>query len=385
MNDYLSLAVYLITFAAGLFINDNNKKATRLYVIWLYVFLCFGYMTGSDWRSYEPEFYGNSIYWMYETEPMSLFLLKFSRFLIPDYFLFLGLTKCLYFWSALRVVERITSKKMATIAVLLHLLFIFMLISNPLRFMWAMIPVNFALESIVASVYSNQKVRWYYVYGLLIVSVLFHNSAIVFLFLFPLIYIFRNISQVNRIWISVSFLIVVILTSNFSYIDEVKNSITNYFTIKYGFKDYSVSYSIESGESLFAIGNILKLLFFSLVLFYRDKVITENNGAFVYSMTIFYFFLDRFLIIIPTGFRLALFLTYFYSAFVVCLYRQKKLASYVFLLYFSLALTKNLWYSFDLIPYSNSIPYIMSSHKSYNERDYNNFRAYEKRHHHAYE
>lgn len=384
MNDYISLALYLFTFGAGLFIRENNKKISRLYVIWLYVFLCFGYMTGSDWRAYEMEYYQEPDYWMYVTEPFSLFLLKYTHYVIPDFLLFLGLTKCLYFWSALRVVEKITNKKMATIAVLLHLLLVFMLISNPLRFMWAMIPVNIALGSIVASICSNQKVRWQYIYGLLIISVLFHNSAIVFMVFFPLMYWFRNISQVNRIWITVSFLIVVVLTSNISYIDAIKNTVTNYFTIRYGFKDYSESYSVESGESLFAVGNILKIFFFSLVLLCREYVKREKNGDFIYSMTICYFFLDRFLILIPTGFRLALFLTYFYSAFVVCIFKQRIKFGYLFVFYFALAFAKNLWNSYDLIPYSNSIPYIITTHKSYYERSNNNFKAYQKRLHKEY-
>lgn len=384
MNDYLSIALYLFTFGVGLFIKNKNTKLTKLYTIWLYIFLCFGYMTGSDWRAYEMEYYQEPEYWMYVTEPLSLLILKYARYLIPDFILFLGLSKCLFFWSSLKVVSKITDYKVATVAVLLQLMLIFMLVSNPLRFMWSMIPVNFALESLIKSVCSNNKIKWGYIYSLLTLSVLFHNSTIVFIFFFPLMYFFRNISRINREWIGIIFLIIVIITSNFGYINEYKNTFTNYFGVLLGFKDYSESYSVESNDSLFAIGNLLKLVFFSLVLLCRDKVIREKNGTLIYSMTILYFFLDRFLILIPTGFRLVLFLTYFYSAFVVCLFKQKVQVSYIFILYFALTLTKNLWNSYDLIPYSNSIPYIVSSHKSYNERSNHNFQAYQKRLHHEY-
>ena len=39
----------------------------------------------------------------------------------------------------------------------------------------------------------------------------------------------------------------------------------------------------------------------------------------------------------------------------------------------------NLWTSFDLIPYSNSIHYIVFGHKTYSERYEYNIKAYQER------
>lgn len=51
------MGIYILTFILGFYIDQLSpikyKKLRVLYIVWLFIFLCFSYTNGSDWRSYE--------------------------------------------------------------------------------------------------------------------------------------------------------------------------------------------------------------------------------------------------------------------------------------------------------------------------------------------
>ena len=99
MEDLLSFLLYLLTFLGGFLVDKMrpNSKVRKVFILWLYIFLCFGYMTGSDWRSYENEYITGSVKsWNYVAEPLSLITLTKLYHIIPDFWLFLGICKCIY-------------------------------------------------------------------------------------------------------------------------------------------------------------------------------------------------------------------------------------------------------------------------------------------------
>ena len=66
---------------------------------------------------------------------------------------------------------------------------------------------------------------------------------------------------------------------------------------------------------------------------------------------------------------------YFYSLYVINLLKMKVRIGRFVLVYMVLSFVMTMWSTFVLIPYSNSIPYILTEHKTYNERYYYNFNA----------
>lgn len=387
MEDLLSFLLYLLTFLGGFLVDKMrpNSKVRKVFILWLYIFLCFGYMTGSDWRSYENEYITGSVEsWNYVAEPLSLITLTKLYHIIPDFWLFLGICKCIYLYAVLRLLKRLTAMYLSASSLLMNLSLVFMLISNPLRFMLALIPVMFALDILVQIIVKHNKlgkIELITICVLLIIGVLFHSASLFFLILFPILFYFRNITNYNRLALLISYIIVMFIISNIHLLNFLKEYINLYLVMKADVKEYS-SYVVETNESLFLVGNLLKILFFAIVLITRDKMkFNSNLDKFLYSSTIIYFFIERIFLLIPTGFRLTIPLTALYAVYVITLVKKEKCKAYgmLIVLYMGLSFGKMVWESFDIIPYSNSIPYILTDHKSYNERDYYNINAYQER------
>lgn len=100
------MALYFLSFCtayAFVFIKQANKPAWfRTYVVLLCLFLCFGYMTGTDWRVYEDIYTHinfNNLFYNYFQEPgYYIYMLPF-RFFNIDFFVFFIFTKVLCYIS----------------------------------------------------------------------------------------------------------------------------------------------------------------------------------------------------------------------------------------------------------------------------------------------
>ena len=146
MEIYISILLYLVTFGLCVWLDlkpNASNGFRKFFIVWLYVFLCFGYMTGSDWRSYEPD-YGDSPMYYAITESVFYYCFFGLSKVIPDYWLAVGLLKMLYLHSFFKVVRSYTDKYLFVTAVVFQTL-LFMLIDNPLRYMVALTCVNYGL------------------------------------------------------------------------------------------------------------------------------------------------------------------------------------------------------------------------------------------------
>lgn len=384
IESYISIALYLATFAIGIYIDKMHKSGNRrIYMVWLFIFLCFGYMCGGDWRSYETQYYDVSGEdWRYQTEPFSLFCFKYMHYVIPDFWLFCGVCKCFYLYSLYKLIKKVTPNYTTVLALLMPISLCFMLISNPFRYMMGLIPINYAIGMIIDAIESNRRSFSIYlkVVPLVIVALCFHNTCAIFLVLFPLLIFVKSLAKTNRCVLMGSFIIVIFLMSDVSFINAQKEAINQYFTLMYSVKDYSSWYESSDNSSLFSIGNMIQIFLFVIVLISRDSVVGKfKHSESVYTFTILYFFLDRAFLLIPTAFRFAIPFGYFFAIYMMMtIYANRKIAA-IFLLYFSLQFTKSMWTSFDWIPYSNSIPYIIAGHLPFNERSTYNFDKYTER------
>ena len=94
------------------FIFKRLRTSSRWYLLtmsMLCVFLCFGYMTGSDWRSYEPMYDNVSIdnlFYDYYWEPgYYIWMLLFKVFHLNFWFFFIT-TKVLVFLAFLHTINK---------------------------------------------------------------------------------------------------------------------------------------------------------------------------------------------------------------------------------------------------------------------------------------
>lgn len=386
INWIFSVLLYMATIAVGFILgskgNSVSKQSRYIYILWLYVFLCFGYMTGSDWFLYEMVYSDFDTYSSrYEREPGSWFLFKTMPHLISDFWIFTAFLKCIYLYSFVFLTSKITDSFFSVIALSIPCVLAFMLIQNPFRFMIAQIFINFAIFFIYANITKTYPMKNQIVKAvlLLIMACFFHNTSVIYFVLLPLFFISPYIYKANSIVLFVLYVGVTFLVSNLSFITEMLEQVVFVASQFTDMKDYASSYSPEDDSAFFTIGNLFNFIMFLLFLVSRSSVIKKySNGKVVYGIAIIYCFLSRILILIPTGFRLALPFAVFYALCIIYMIRcnSKKLIGLFMITYILLAFTKKLWTVYDMIPYSNSIPYIVTGHLPYDERCNYNINEY---------
>lgn len=362
----------MICLIGGLNYRKNNYIILAL-LLYLYIFLCFGYMTGTDWRLYELKYYDSSTALDLAQYEIGFYVFyDYLHQLISDFWLAVGILKCIYLYSVYKITKELSTYWVVSLAILLSLSLMFMTINNPLRFMVANIFVNYALFLCV---------RGKYAYGCIVMMVapLFHIMSI-FSFLYILAFKMRNyVSNIKTIFIVVIFLSIVILSLLIGGVGEIVKQIGFVMSVLFESKDY-VGYTDENADAVISFGAICKIFLSMFLIINRKKIIKEKNGYLIFSFSILYIFLNQILILIPTGFRLVIPIAPFYAiSFAIIIFKSKYLVrysvSFVFL-YMTISMASR---GYAYIPYSNSIPYILTKHKSYDKRDSYNMNEYKKR------
>lgn len=373
----LSILLYILTFLIGVGLDFFKQgrlyvKARRIYVFWLYIFLCFGYMTGSDWRSYEVFF--NDLTFVdlkyFNKEIGFWFVFWLLKQAISDFWFLVGIIKCIYLYTLIRLLKKITIYWIASLAILLPISLTFILIDNPLRFMCALVFIHFCMIYLIDKKYLKSIVC-------IFASILMHVTSIFFFLLIPCFVFADKISQINRVVVGLLYAILIILSSQMEYLQLVFSQIGLLFettVLETKFESYSINNS-----NILMIGNVAKIFFFLFLLSTKYFILKLPKGNIIYSICIVYFIFDRFLSFVDTGFRLIIPMGYMYAILIASLLVTKKTLGYVFLVYYSFSYTVNIWTSWKMIPYTNSIPYIVIGHKPYNERSVYNLNAYKSR------
>jgi len=379
LETLFSIILYLLTFSAGIFLEyrhvDDRHIAVKFYVIWLYIFLCFGYMTGSDWRAYELRY--NSIQ-SYEplTDYLFYYLQLYISGFIKDYWIFCGLAKCIYLYSSIKLIKNVTPYWKSTAAFLIPGTFVFMLIQNPLRFMIACIFINYSILFWLKKKYIPAVVVF-------IPALFVHATSIAYILLIPALSIIKYCYKIKDFILLILFVAVLFITSNKTIIQSIfESAIGQAMALSDGLNKFTDYYSVEDVDTFFTIGSFFQIVFFCIILKSKPFLMkSANNGKYIYGGAIYYLFLAKLLLVIPNGFRLSIPFSLFFA---ICLSlflmnHSKKILATFFIVYLSLSFTLNLWTNFDLIPYSNSIPYITFGHKPYNERYNYNLKCYKER------
>ena len=393
INWIFSISLYFITIFWGFYLDGGSSKAMSIkrsrvkrsgiiYLIWLYVFLCFGYMTGSDWFIFERVYLDFDSYSnRYASEPASWMIFKYGHYIISDFWLFYGLAKCAYLFSLFHLLSKITENKYLAVALLIPCQLGILLIQNPFRFMLAAICINYALFILYDRLTNKKTKSQIMTISLLILfAACFHNACILYIVLFPILLLVKKIERIDEIILFVIYLLLTYIFSDVSLLYEWGSNTINYLLMYVEMKDYAQSYLADNEGGFFTIGNIFRIVIFAIVLLSKKKVVSAvDYGNVIYGLTIAYLLIVRVFSMIPTGFRYSLPFATFYVVYIIYMKRTNKILAHIVILYILFAFGKKLWTVYDMIPYSNSIPYILTNHLPYNERVNYNPTEYYKR------
>ncbi len=391
MASYGSLLLYIITFIFGFWLDSpayrNNHNLRSVYVVWLYVFLCFGYMTGADWRNYEVVFYDwNDVM---DKDYGYVYTTNFLHHIIGDFWVIFDGFRCLYLWSVIVLMKKFTPFWLSAISFMMPMSLLSLTVDSPFRFMIALMFLNFAIINLL-------KHRYVLVILFCIVAATFHASTIVVIPFLLLLNTGLFVKTKNWILVLV-YLAIIVFTANLNNINYLQDIIGLAFS-DFGLNSYK-SYEAEISVGVFNLGFIIQSMLFLFVICTKSLIAQSTpNGTIVANMSILFFYIQRLGFAIPTGHRFCWLFTLFVAVYFANLFhikyfkecfntkvinstivRNVGIVFIMFIVYYGGSMTKTILNHFAYIPYTNSIPYVITGHKPFSEREKYNLIAYKQR------
>lgn len=367
--------IYLLTFWVC-FLADEFKvgrfKTTPfspfLYyisVLWIYIFLCFGYMTGSDWKGYELMYDEVNDVSAFElkNELGFVILLNLFKYLTSDFWIFNGVMKILYLWSIVLCFGHFTNRIWTVVGLSFSFSLLFMIIDCPMRFMISQTCLLFAIHFIF-------KKNYILTVLFCILSIFFHQISVVVIALLGLLFFSKLICKINVIFVVVLFII-----GTFVMYSDVLSTYLYSLSGLFGKGVDSLVNSSAYGEQyssgfIFTIGFVKNVLIIIFLLYCKRFILSHKYGELLFSATVIGFAVNLIVSAFPTGFRIGIIFSFFTVTCIVLICSTwKKPFTYSFYSLFLLVLISNLYGTYVYIPYTNSIPYILTEHLSYEYRE----------------
>jgi len=355
----------LFTFVKPL----QNKRIAFIILILLCLFVCFGYMTGSDWRAYElryedyknglPEKYFNDIGYV-------IYSFLFYK-LGVDFWIFLIFTKCVCFFISIYYLRIYTKGKYQLGLLLFYCLYaLFFYIDNPLR---NLISGTIFLVS-YKYIYERKQIKFLIC---VLFAALFHLSAILVL---PVYYIYIIKFSKKRMYIVIASIFL------FSFIfNKIFYDLARVLSLYSSIVDEKTSFYLSESPiaSIFSLGMALRLFLVILIIEKQKQLIRYLRfGDFFVKISFIFVCYTMIGYAIPIMGRMQLFL---FLPFIACCsvlpFTFSIRGKYkIYLLSFSIAfftMITSITASYRYIPYSNYLSYLFKDKPNYQERSIYNF------------
>ena len=377
----MGIAIYFIPIilcAATPFFRELSDS--RRWMIFLGVFLClfycFGYMTGSDWRVYEDWYntldFGR-FYYGYFAEPGYYLYMMLFKSLGVGFWPFFILTKTAIFIIIYKTIFDFCKESgYVTLMYFLPWFGMYLLIDNPMRNC-----ISIAIFMLSVRYVINHEFWKFFLCSLLAAS--FHFSALLMVVLYPMMN--RNIKS----WVYVLLFLVI----NFIFAD--RDNIINVLTVLLGripyVQDKIIGYLLLDSEfaqgKLFSFGMLFQIGIFTLLICYRDRIteyMDSTKGPFVFNAAMLYMLLLRFAMSVEVFMRLQLYFSVYLAIAVGLILLSFEYKSRVF--FFSILLLVSCYVCFDkasgssrYVPYTNAVDYVVRGDSpSYSERYFYNYK-----------
>lgn len=354
----------------------DNRRWYIFLGIYCYIFYCFGYMTGSDWKVYEDMYYSvdfSRFYYGYTKEPgYYLYMMLFSKLGIGFWPFFIFTKTVIFFIIYKTIFDYCRETGFVTLMYFLPLSGMNLLIDNPMR-------NCIAVAIFIASVKFIIEHKFWKFLICMLLAASFHFSALIMVLFYPLLN--RDI----RTWVYVSLFVVInVVFANRELLVELltlflgKIPFVQEKVIKYLLMD-----SVFAQGKLISFGMIWQIGLFVLMLCYRERIterIGGEKGRFVFNAAMAYMLLLRFAMTIRMFVRLQLYFSVFLAIatglLIISFEFRSRVAFIGLLCLVSLYIcTDKITGSARYVPYSNYIVYsIKGDHPSYSVRYYYNIK-----------
>ena len=305
------MALYFLSFCSAyafVFIKQANKSAwLKTYLVLLCLFLCFGYMTGTDWRAYEQiykQINFNNLFYNYFQEPgYYIYMLPF-RFFNVDFFVFFIFTKILcYIAIVSKLLTYCDKYKYIGLMYFIPCWGFYLFIDNPMRNLIAVSISLYAIKYLL-----KRKPIPYFT--IVIIAMTFHTSACVMIPAY--FFMHKNLStkKIVILYITINVLfanraiLAVIISNVFGFIPYVAGKINSYIE----------SSNIEGAGRVISLGFIIFFTFFVLLCYYKKQIYEMKNGKVIWNGAITFLILYILATTIEVFMRFQIFYMVFFIA-----------------------------------------------------------------------
>lgn len=326
------------------------KHVENIGLLIIAVFVCGGYMTGTDWYMYE-EFYNNLKFAdiAAKNKESSYFLLQTTiSNLGVDFWTFHIVIKLLVFYTLIFFVRSFKINVFLFLALFLPEVGLYLFVDCPFRNL-----ISFGIALIAFKKLFEHKLISFFIF--VFFASLFHFSA---LFLVIVYFLYRfNIKIYAVIVLTIA---LYILAFNVDFlIENIYLPLANKIPV---LQDRLKSYFLDSGYIATEInkGTYVRLIILFILLLFKDLIIAnDKNKQLVYNLTILFLLIYPFGVTMKIFHRFSIYLIPFYTFSIIYMlksfsYKVNKYIIYSFFVIWSLMQTYVLViYDYRYVPYSN--------------------------------
>lgn len=347
------MLIYFIPLIALFLCSFSKFKKRQLsgMMLLIIIFLCLGYMTGSDWREYET--YYEDGFKSRLVEPGYMLLSNFFSSIGVGFLTFHMVFKCLSCAMILALIIKLEKGREIYFGIMLwYASFgLFMFINCPFRNTLAVAVALFGF-----ALYMRCNRIWVFLL-VVILSMTFHLSSVVLL-----IAPFIRLEKVkSSVLVGVYMLIMaILLVGGGDLVNKVLDACLPH--VLYSRIEYYVD---DADGTVLSMGIVPRIVCLVLLIRYRKKILAHNNyGLLVFNMAYYYLILSLVYYCFPMLFRSSLFLAPFYVIAIVYGIKETALKIRPFykvaFLGIAMAITFTTVRSVYYIPYTNIITNCLS-------------------------
>lgn len=354
-------------------LNVRSQFVFFSLIIIVGIFLCFGYMTGSDWREYELV-YNNLFTNISYNNRMEIgyyfYMLPFV-FLGINFWSFFILTKIILYSINVYFLKKFIPLKFYFAFFVFFCLFaMFEFIDNPMRNLIASTIYLFAIKSIL-----DKDIKKYLI--ICFIAFLFHKSLI---FMIPFYFILNKSFKTKKviIYFVLFNIILLVYSSQLIHVFKLVDLLSSYFSNRMN-TQISAYILSDNINDKFTFGLLSRYLIFIILILSKDRIENFSKyGKVAFNASIITLYLHRLVLIWPITLRLSLPFSILFCvsiAMIISVYkRDLKYVYYSVLtfIYLGIAFTQ-ITSSYKYIPYTNYLYYLGDDKPSYYYRSNYNF------------
>lgn len=328
---------------------------SKLYFLFIILFLCCGYMTGSDWRAYELFYedvsWDNYVQYLIAFEPLFVLIVLVVKNLGIGFWVFTCLCKMWSFVLTYKLFERYVPNKYFYLALMIYVATasLYLYIDAPFRNMIAISIFLFSVRYI-----EERRLAKYLL--CMLVAVFIHSTALIML---P-VYFIAHAKWSNWLYGGLYLFALIVFSFTQQIFDLLGKLFASIPFIMSNIQGYGQNEDFAQNDAIFTFGGIIRIIVLCLLLYGKRRIMLLKNGVVLFNLAYTYLLIAILGFNIPIFSRFVYYFAPFYAmAFVLLIsvfeYRTKYMYLSFLLVFAGFTMYQTITSGYKYVPYSNYV------------------------------